>query len=136
VDPGFAPFGFLSQEGKYRGMAADFLNLVSRKTGLQFELIKHNSWSESVQAVRNLEIDLLPCIGYSEEWRQFLSFSEPYLKFARVIVTRMDSPVRELRDLNGRHVAVQVDSSHQAFLKKNATVRQLLYTEYERTGRS
>jgi ABC-type amino acid transport substrate-binding protein/nitrogen-specific signal transduction histidine kinase len=131
VDPGFAPFEFLSREGEYRGMAADFLNLVARKTGLQFELIKHNSWSESVQAIRTREIDLLPCIGYSEERRQFLAFSEPYLKFARVIVTRMDSPVRGLRDLSERHVAVQADSSHHAFLKENATARQRLCLEYE-----
>lgn len=131
VDPGFAPFEFLSRDGEYRGMAADFLNLVAQKAGLKLELIKHNSWSESVRAIRNLEIDLLPCIGFSEERRQFLSFSEPYLKFARVIVTRLDSPVRGLRDLSGRYVAVQADSSHQAFLKKNTTVRQRVCKEFE-----
>jgi len=130
VDPEFAPFEFLSQEGDYRGMAADFLNLVSQKTGLKFELVKHNAWSESMQAVKDRKIDLLPCIGYSEERSQFLTYSEPYLKFARAVVTRMDSPITSLSDLDKMQIAVQIDSSHHAFLHENTTLQPQLYKTF------
>lgn len=131
MDPGFAPFEFLSKKGEYYGMAADFLNLVTQKTGLKFELNMHDTWSESIQAVKHRKIDLLPCIGHSEERARFLSYSEPYLKFARVIVTRMDSTVRHLEELDGLQVAIQTDSSHEAFLKENTAIELRPYKTFE-----
>ena len=130
VDPGFAPFEFLSPDGTFRGMGADFLNLVSQKTGLTFERVRHETWSEGVRAIRHREIDLLPCVGYSEERRRFLSYSKPYLKFSRVIVARMDSPVQSLEDLREIEVAVQADSSHHAFLKENTAIQPRLYKTF------
>ncbi len=131
VDPGFAPFEFLPEEGEYRGMAADFLNLVSQKTGLKFERAAHESWSNTIQAAKNREIDVLPCIGYSDERREFLAFSEPYLKFARVIVTRMDSSIERLEDLAKATVAVQKDSSHHAYLMENTAIEPQLHGTFQ-----
>jgi ABC-type amino acid transport substrate-binding protein/nitrogen-specific signal transduction histidine kinase len=131
VDPGFAPFEFLSKEGNYSGMAADFLHLVTQKTGLKFQLVMHDSWSQSVQAVKNRKIDLLPCIGYGAQRRQFLSYSEPYLRFARVIVTRLDSTVQDLAGLDGLQVGIQADSSHHAFVRENTTIQPRLYKTFE-----
>ena len=38
VDPEFVPFEFIDENGEYKGIAADYLSLISEKTGLQFEL--------------------------------------------------------------------------------------------------
>ncbi len=131
VDPGFAPFEFLTEDGRYRGMAADFMTLIENKTGLDFELVQQKSWSDSLDAIKKGEADILPCIGYSDERRSYLSFSEPYLKFARVIVTPMDSPVSDISDLHGLRVGVQVDSSHHAFLTEDMQFEPVLYKTYE-----
>jgi polar amino acid transport system substrate-binding protein/two-component system sensor histidine kinase EvgS len=112
-------------------MSADFLHLVTQKTGLKFEQVMHKNWSESVQAVKNREVDLLPCIGYSADRQRFLSYSDPYLRFARVIVTLMDSTVRDLSALDGRQVAIQADSSHHAFLIEHTTIQPRLYETFE-----
>ncbi len=131
VDPGFAPFEFLSEDGEYRGMAADFLNLLAHKTKLEFELVRHRTWSASIDAVRDHETDLLPCVGDGAERHSYLSYSEPYLKFARVIVTPLASSVLGLGDLAGLRVGVQVDSSHHAFLKEHTTIEPRLYETFE-----
>jgi len=34
VDPEFVPFEFIDEDGKYKGIAADYLDLISEKTGL------------------------------------------------------------------------------------------------------
>lgn len=40
VDPGFVPFEFIDEDGEYKGIAADYLALISERTGLQFEVVK------------------------------------------------------------------------------------------------
>lgn len=130
VDPGFAPFEMLTPDGEFRGMAADVLRLVSQMTGLRFERVGFETWPETVQAVRDGTLDLLPCIGFSEERRQFLVYSRPYLNFARVIVTRLDSPVAALGDLDGKTVAVQTESSHHAFLKEHTSLDPRLFDTF------
>ncbi len=131
MDPGFAPFEFLSEKGEYQGMAADFLKLVSQKTGLIFELSSHKSWSDSIQAAKDRKTDLLPCIGHSGERQRFFLYSEPYLHFSRVIITRMDATLQNLDELSGRRVAIQADSSHLAFFTENTTIQPLLYKTFE-----
>lgn len=44
VDPDFVPFEFIDDDGAYKGIAADYLSLISKKTGLQFEVVKDLSW--------------------------------------------------------------------------------------------
>ena len=34
----FVPFEFIDERGEYKGIAADYLALISEKTGLQFEI--------------------------------------------------------------------------------------------------
>ncbi len=130
IDPEFTPFEFLSTKNEYRGIAADFIDLITQKTGIKFELVRHKTWSESIQAAREGKVDILPCIGESNERRKFLSFSEPYLKFARVIVSTLNSPIKSLDDLQDLKVAVQADSSHHAFLKEHTTIKPQLYKTY------
>ena len=39
-DPDFVPFEFIDADSEYRGISADFLALISKKTGLRFEPVK------------------------------------------------------------------------------------------------
>ncbi len=131
IDEGFAPFEYIDSEGVYRGMSADFLQIISRMTGLQFERETHDSWTTSIEALRQHQIDLLPCLGESEERQRFLDYSDPYLKFARVIVSRIDSPVSSLEDLAVLRVAVQRNSSHHAYLSEHTSLQPELYDTFE-----
>lgn len=40
VDPKFVPFEFIDDDGEHKGIAADYLALISKKIGLQFEVQK------------------------------------------------------------------------------------------------
>ncbi len=130
IDPGFTPFEFISSKNEFEGLSADFMDLITRKTGIRFELILYKTWSESIQAVKDKKIDLLPCIGDAKARRSFLSFSEPYLEFARVIVTALDSDMKALDDFTDMKVAVQADSSHHSFLTEQTRIKPVLYETY------
>ncbi len=78
VDPGFVPFEFIDENGEYKGIAADYLSLISKKTGLQFEIMKGLTWPEAYDMALAGDIDVLPAIGKTEEREEYFFFSEPY----------------------------------------------------------
>ncbi len=134
VDPGFSPFEFLSSKGEYTGMAADYLDLIHKKTGLTFERMPLDSWQAAVDAAKNRRVDMLPCLVNTRARRNFLSFSNPYIQFSRVIITTMDSPLGRLNGLDGlrgKKVGVQDQSSHHDFLKERAPFSPVLFDTFE-----
>ncbi len=44
VDPKFIPFEFFDENGDYRGITADYLDLISEKTGLRFSIAAGLTW--------------------------------------------------------------------------------------------
>jgi two-component system sensor histidine kinase EvgS len=70
----WGPFDFVNEQGEYSGIANDYLELISRKTGLKFE-VETDSWNNLIQKIDNGEIDLLPAVYYSEERGEAYNFS-------------------------------------------------------------
>jgi signal transduction histidine kinase len=117
VDPGFVPFEFIDEDGEYKGITADYLALISEKTGLQFEVAKGLTWPEAYDGAVKGEIDALPAIGKTKAREEHFLFSEPYYYYKRVIVTRdTDTEILSIDDLEGFTIAVQRNSSHHSYL--------------------
>lgn len=134
VDPEFRPFEFIDDAGEYRGIAADHLALLGPRLGLNLEVVPNLTWSEAVERARRGEIDLLPIVDRTREREGFLTFSEPYVEFQRVIVTRTDMPfLRGLADLRELRVAVQENSSHAGFLNEQSDIEAMAYPTLEAT---
>lgn len=131
IDPGFKPFEMLNDDGLYVGMAADYLRQISELTGIRFVFVPSESWIHSVDALRQKSIDLLPCIGFSDARKEFIDYTEPYVSFARVLVTEINSEIHSLEEASGKVVGVQESSSHHAFLKEKTDIDALLYPTYE-----
>jgi ABC-type amino acid transport substrate-binding protein/nitrogen-specific signal transduction histidine kinase len=131
VDPGFAPFEFVGKRGRYNGVSADYLKLVEKKSGLKFKIVSSGLWSDSLRGLRSHDIDMLPCVGKSSTREKFMAYSEPYLGFARVIVTRKDSRIKQVSDLSGKRVGVQKNSSHHMYIIENTKVKPILYDSFD-----
>lgn len=131
VDPGFAPFEFISDSGKYMGMAADYLSIIQGLLGIEMRPVRGLSWHETVEQAKQGKIDLLPCVGITEERKKYFSYSDPYLSFPRVIITRNDSDISSLADLKKKIVAVQINSSHHDFIKDYTDIKPALYATFQ-----
>ena len=132
VDPGFVPFEFIDENGQHVGIAADYLALISERTGLQFEMVQGLSWPEAYEAALEGKIDVLPAVSKTEEREQHFLFSVPYYYFKRVIVTQEDeSEISSLEDLHGHSVAVQRNSSHHSYLLARPKINLSLYDSVE-----
>jgi len=132
VDPGFLPFEFIDKDGEYRGIAADYLVLISEKTGLQFEVVQGLTWPETYEKALAGDIDMLPAVGKTNEREKYFLFSEPYYYFKRVIVTRdSDTGISGIDDLEGLTVAVQRNSSHHTYMMSYPNINLSLYDSVE-----
>ena len=129
VDPEFAPFEFIDDSGAYRGLAADYLELLADSLGLEFKVAAGLTWSEAVERAKNRELDALPCVGQTEERKKHFLFTKPYLSFPRVVYSRRGGPQpKSMADLEGLLIGVQDNSSHQGWLKDNTAFTPIVFS--------
>ncbi|MEA4873721.1 MAG: transporter substrate-binding domain-containing protein [Synergistaceae bacterium] len=132
VDPKFLPFEFIDTDGEYKGITADYIDLISRATGIKMTVVKGLSWTEAYNKALERDIDVLPAIGKTPEREAFFLFSDPYYHFKRVIVIRnSNTDIKGIEDLFGKTVAVQKFSSHHSYLQLYPKINISLYESVE-----
>ena len=117
-DQDFPPMGFVDEKtGEYTALAAE----VAKRLGLE---IKYQpiAWDSKDMELSSGTID---CIwnGFTMNGREDdYTWSEPYMKNDQVFVVKADSGIKSSKDLAGKIVDVQTDSSAQAALNDNKTL--------------
>lgn len=107
VDIDWAPFEFVDEEKRYRGMAAEYIRLVERRLGIRFKIDLERPWPQMVQAVRDRELDAFSLVVRTPQRDAFVNFTKPYISFPMVIVTRDDEPfIDGLAALRKRTISV------------------------------
>ncbi len=118
VDPEFVPYEFIDTDGKYKGIAADYIELLSERTGLALVVHTDLTWSTAYEMAVEKKLDVLPCIARTSEREKYFLFSDPYIDFQRVAVVRdTNKSIKSFSDLLNTKVAVQINSSHLSYLK-------------------
>lgn len=116
--PDWAPFNFVNKNSQYSGIANDYLQLISQKTGLNFTL-SIAPWSDNLKKIRNNKIDILPAVYFTKERSQYLAYSSPYFEVLDYFFIRDDLDVKTLTDLNGKRVAIPESYAHIELIKKH-----------------
>jgi len=117
VGPDWAPFDFVNNDGKYSGIANDYLTLISEKSGLQFKKIV-DKWSNNLKKIKEKKIDLLDAVYYSEKRSKYMSFTHPYIEILDYFYIRDDLNVSTMKDLDGKRVAIPKGYAHADAVKK------------------
>ncbi|GLK90944.1 EAL domain-containing protein [Pseudomonas turukhanskensis] len=107
VDATWPPFEYRDEQGRYMGLAADYIALVEKRLGVKMEIYEPSTWSEVLDQARAGTINLLPGAMSTPERQSYLNFTRPYLDFPIVILARTNGrQPRELKDLYGLKIAV------------------------------
>ncbi|MGR9117535.1 MAG: ABC transporter substrate-binding protein, partial [Gammaproteobacteria bacterium] len=117
-EPDLAPFTFVDDNGQYSGIANDYLNLISEKTGLKF-VVTLDQWGHNLKKIRDKKIDLLGAAYYSETRSRDMIYSSPYFEMLDYFFVRDDLAVKTLKDLNGKRVAVPKGFIQGEWLEKH-----------------
>lgn len=120
LDDTFVPMGFKNESGDIVGFDVDLANAVGKKLNkkIKFQPI---DWSMKETELDNGNIDLI-WNGYSitDERKQKVEFSKPYLNNTQVIVTLADSNIKTKSDLKGKKVGAQNGSTAVDAVEKEA----------------
>jgi len=116
----FPPFHYFEKSGTLRGMSADYIYTIMNHLGVKIEVQEKLPWPEVLKRAKAKEIDLIPCVARTVERESYLSFSNPYLSFPLVIVTRKNSPfIGGIEDLHGKKLAIIQKNSTVEWLKRD-----------------
>ncbi len=126
--PDWAPFDFVNKKGKYNGIANDYLALISKKTGLKFDIIV-DKWSNNLKKMKDGKIDLLHAIYYTGKRATYMNYTSPYFEMLDYFFIRSDLNVKTIDDLNGKRVAVPKGYAHGNILKKEFPLIKIVTVE-------
>ncbi|KAF1052331.1 MAG: putative signaling protein [Stenotrophomonas maltophilia] len=107
IDTSWPPFEFRDAKGRYQGLAAGYVKLISERLHIQLEPEQSTDWTAVLQRARDGQLDILPGIMSTPERRDYLSFTRPYLDFPIVILGREGGPEpQDIKALYGLKVGV------------------------------
>ncbi|WP_306554757.1 diguanylate cyclase domain-containing protein [Acidovorax sp.] len=107
VDPDWAPFERINPQGKHEGIAADLVQLVAQRVGLQIELLPVKDWDESLAASKAGRCQVMSFLNQSPDRDKWLIFTSPIFSDPNVIITREEHNfVGDLKGLKGESVAL------------------------------
>jgi polar amino acid transport system substrate-binding protein/two-component system sensor histidine kinase EvgS len=102
----WAPFEFFdTNTQQYSGMISDYKKLLTKKTGLIFNLIKVDSFDEAIEKINNKEADFYALALKNEQLSRTMNFSKSYLNYPIVIITKDDKKfISDLSILKGKNI--------------------------------
>ncbi|WP_292361908.1 MULTISPECIES: transporter substrate-binding domain-containing protein [unclassified Methylophaga] len=106
VDPYWPPFDFIDKNGEHSGISADYFQLISKQTGLQFQLEPNADWQSVIEAAQNREIDLIVALSRNTFRETFLDMSIPYLDYPLAMATTKFGHLSSLSEFNNKPVGV------------------------------
>ncbi len=87
VQPDFLPFEAVDENGRYRGLVADFYRLMGEKIGMPVEFVQKGSFEERVRNIKNGKCDVISVVQKKDTGTDTLSLTTPYVKYPLVIAT-------------------------------------------------
>ncbi|MFH1155951.1 MAG: transporter substrate-binding domain-containing protein [Pseudomonadota bacterium] len=94
-------------DGRFEGMIADYLDMITQRSGLKFTFRPSRTWADVLDAYAKGTLDMIPALGRDDAVGREILLSEPFLTFPLVIVTQGNvSYISDTRELSGKKVSV------------------------------
>lgn len=124
------PLSIVDRPKGFDGMIADYLDLITQRSGLRFEFQKSDTWNDVLQKYKDRIIDVIPALGKDDAIGREILFTNPFVHFPLVIVTRDDvSYIRNTTQLENLKVAVGRGYTSYQFLHHNYPAIELVETD-------
>lgn len=129
---GIAPIKFADQDGEPSGILNDYWKLVAKKSEQNFTFNQVQTFAESLEQVRNDEVDLHAGVFYLKERAAFLEYSLPVFDLQYYIYSSSElAPPKSLQDTKGLIVGVVQGGFIEEHLKSTIPLNQLaIYESY------
>ena len=86
-DPDGLPYEEFDNSGDYMGIVTDYLKLVEKHSGITFNVLRTDTWQESIQKILNGDVGIISATTDSA-LGEILNFTKPYHSSPIIIVMR------------------------------------------------
>ena len=118
TDATFPPMEFV-KDGQRTGFDIDLVEALGKEMGRKIEWIDID-FKGLIPALQAGRADMANSAIYiTDERAKVVDFTDPYYAGGLVVLTKKDGPIKTLKDLDGKKVAVQVGTKSVGFLKDN-----------------
>ncbi|MEA2417057.1 MAG: hypothetical protein QOI58_3714 [Thermoanaerobaculia bacterium] len=125
VDNDYAPYSFLSDEGKLQGIVIDQWKAWEKKTGIKAE-IQAMDWAQALLHMRAGDFDVIDCISATDKRRDYFDFTPGYATVDAAIFFRNDvSGITDQASLRGFPLGIKAGDQHLDKLIENGVTSAL-----------
>lgn len=133
MDLSYPPFETIDEQGKPMGVSVDLANALGEYLGRPVR-IENMAFAGLIPSLQSGRIDcVISSMTETEERRQSVAFSDPYLTIGLALLVRKDSPLQKPGDLFQGHpvVAVCQGTTGEIWVRKNLPHARVLAVEKE-----
>ena len=127
------PFGYVDSNGDYQGYDVYFGNRIAKDLGVEVEYVPVEAASRGEYLVSNKVDIILANFTVTEERKEKVDFTLPYMKVALGVVSPDKALITDVEDLKGKTLIVCKGTTAETFFTENYPEVNLLkfdqYTE-------
>ncbi len=108
ANPDWAPLEFYDEQGRFQGLAADYLRAIEKLLDIHFEIQSEiSSQDEAMERLANGDIDMFAGLAKNGRPSKELLFTRHYFEMPAVVFTnRKGNYIHDLEDLAGKKITV------------------------------
>lgn len=120
VDSARPPFEYIDEKGNYSGISAAYIKECAQRLGVAIRTVPGLTVSAAIDKVKMGEIDVVPKVTPTPEREKHLLFTQAYVTFPSVIISRNDARfIGGLDDLQGLKIGVLKGLVVEELLKRD-----------------
>lgn len=125
------PFGYVDNEGNYKGYDVYFAERIAKDLGVELKLVPVEAASR-VEFLETSKVDIiLANFTVTEERSQKVDFALPYMKVALGVVSPDSAVIKSAEELNGKTLIVVKGTTAETYFTENyPDVKLQKYDEY------
>ena len=125
-DEAYPPMGFVDENGEHVGFDIDLAKEVAKRMGVEL-VLQPISWDAKELELSSKKIDCIwSGLTITEERRQQMLFTMPYLANEQIMVVMADSGIASVADTAGKVLGTQAGSASVDVLEANPAVKDAL----------
>ena len=130
----YPPYQFINSNGNIEGILLDFLNVLENKLDYKFKRKYYHNWQNLIKDAEANKLDVILEIQKTDDREKYLNFTDPIFIGNHVIITKNNSPLNSIKDLQDKTVAVVDEYPIEEHLTKNHPKLNLVTYRNETDG--